>query len=240
MPTLTGEPTGEVLRQRIRLEETVPGRRSSALRPILEVRVHPVDLIVMNSFDGTLMRDPSRGFNGLGSLRSARGRSITRSSRSDVLDPVKSQPGERLLDAFWTRCWTSPTSSSGRSGRSPTRSSPRSPRTTSSAGARALERYLSDSGEFHYSLQMTRTPTRSSTRSSTSCVTRRGPLRVLRQRPGDAPARARASRAGSSTASRAATGRPGPGFLTVRQKHAHSWVEASRSRPATPRCGRSG
>ena len=141
--------------------------------------------------------------------------------------PGRSRPAEPLLERPRDRSRTG-------SGRSPSASSsddPR-PRTASTPAPGALERYLRDSGEFSYTLQHRRGRTRRSTRSLDFLVNRKeghceyfaSALTLLLRSVG-IPARMVNGFKGGDWNELAEV-------LNVRQKHAHSWVEAYLGEPA--------
>ena len=215
-----------LVEQRIRMEETSE-RVLFALRPIVEVD-GPEGLIEMNATDGTLVRDLDR-----------RSRRLTGGRRNNgplnyvvysEFDPagIPTQPGENdvVLTSFdGGGLMDVPDELVAPLGEISDRVVAGIPSDDLVAKARALESYLRDSPDFHYSLQMTRSDTTLDPNLDFLLNTRTGHCEYF------ASALALLLRS-QGIPSRVVNGFKGGDWtdlaqmLTVRQKHAHSWVEA--------------
>ena len=178
---------GPTITQHIRMEETSENV-IFALRPIIEIRVHPDGLIGMNSADGTLVRDADRRMRRPIGVRSGNGPlEYVVVSFGDSGTGVPIQPGENgsmTSEGMHQRYLQIPEDLDEPlleltrrivSGIAPG---------DARAKAQALERYLRDSGDFHYTLQQQGGPEhRPDPRLRGEHRAR--PLRIFRQRPGD-------------------------------------------------------
>ncbi|QDV33831.1 transglutaminase TgpA family protein [Tautonia plasticadhaerens] len=215
-----------LIEQRIRMEET-SDRVLFALRPILKIE-GPEGLIEMNATDGTLVRDLDRGPRRIGGGRRNLG-PLSYSVFSERDRPgIPIQPGENdvvvasfdgggLMDV--------PDDLVAPLGEISDRVVAGIPSDDLVAKARALEAYLGDSGEFHYSLRMTREDTTLDPNLDFLLNTRTGHCEYF------ASALALMLRC-QGIPSRVVNGFKGGDWndlaqmIIVRQRHAHSWVEA--------------
>ncbi|WP_152050345.1 transglutaminase TgpA family protein [Tautonia marina] len=217
----------QILEQRIRMEETAE-RVIFGVRPILDISVRPEGLIALNSHDGTLIRDPDRGVRRITGFRRNYG-PLDYVIKSDLdTGAVSVQPGENdVLNYF--------PDAGGMRDVPPELQEPlREISDRVVAGippedvverAQALERYLRDSGTFRYTLQMTRSDPGLDPNLDFLLNTQQGHCEYF------ASALALLLRS-QGIPSRVVNGFKGGDWndlaqmLTIRQRHAHSWVEA--------------
>ncbi len=222
--------SGTLIQQNIRLEDIGNIQAAFALRPILEVEVQPEDALLLNSTDGTLIRDRSqlqprmsrgnRVFRRGGTLdykvlslltldthtQPGETRFTRRSSRRDILLTLPENLREPLLEI--SEPLMEALDEEDTIGR-----------------ARALEAYLRDSGQFQYSYRMSRVDRQIDAnldflinRKEGHCEYFASALAMLLRSQG--------------IPSRLVNGFKGGDWndfsrsLTVRQRHSHSWVEA--------------
>jgi transglutaminase-like putative cysteine protease len=218
---------GPLIEQRIRMEETSE-RVLFALRPIIEIE-GPTDLIEMNATDGTLVREADRRSRRIfGGRRNNGPLSYSVFSESDPRGGIPIQPGENDIVASsydGNGLLDLPDELVAPLGEIADRVVAGIPADDLVARARALEAYLRDSGEFHYSLQMTRADAALDPNLDFLTNTRTGHCEYF------ASALALLLRS-QGIPSRVVNGFKGGDWndlaqmLTVRQRHAHSWVEA--------------
>ncbi|CAN5792668.1 hypothetical protein BH23PLA1_BH23PLA1_18020 [soil metagenome] len=222
--------SGRRIRQNIRLEDVTGTTTAFALRPILGANVKPEGILVFNSLDGTLIRDLSERLPTMsrGNRVYRRGGSLSYSVVSLLTQDTHIQPDESRLSLdnndYRLRALL----------RLP--ENLREPLEKIAAPlveglevqdrvgrARALEAFLRDSNQFHYSLQMRRVDPQIDPnldfllhRREGHCEYFASALTVLLRSQG--------------IPSRMVNGFKGGDWnglsLTVRQRHAHSWVEA--------------
>ncbi|RUL88145.1 transglutaminase TgpA family protein [Tautonia sociabilis] len=217
----------DLIEQHIHMEETSE-RVLFALRPIAEIRVLPEGLISLNASDGTLIREPDRrarrltgGPRNLGPLDY-----VVFSERTG--DDIPVQPGENdlLAYSYGVRKYTSlPPDLVGPLREISDRWVAHLPPDDLVARARALESYLRDSGEFHYTIQMGRDDPTIDPNLDFLLNRRRGHCEYF------ASSLALLLRS-QGIPSRVVNGFKGGDWndlaqmFTIRQRHAHSWVEA--------------
>jgi hypothetical protein len=216
-----------VIEQRIRLEETAE-RVIFGLRPILDISVRPEGLIALNSHDGTLIRDPDRGMRRITGFRRNYG-PLDYVIRSDLdTGPISVQPGENdVLNYFPDAAGMRdvPPSLRGQLREISERVVAGIPPEDEIERAQALERYLRDSGTFRYTLRMSRGDPGLDPNLDFLLNTQQGHCEYF------ASALALLLRS-QGIPTRVVNGFKGGDWndlsqtLTVRQRHAHSWVEA--------------
>ncbi len=208
--------TGKLIRQQIRLEPT-DSPYVFGHRPIHQVIVRPDDLLLINEFDGSLVRDKRLRIN-------KRAQPLDYALWSAVGGDGR-QPGEfypdaglrqqlRQIDpAMRRRLEPIARAHAGTAGKGPEQA------------ARQLEAWLRDSGTFHYDLRMERSDRELDPIEDFLINRRRGHCEYFASglamllRSLDVPTRVVNGFKGGDWNELARV-------LTVRQKHAHSWVEA--------------